>query len=435
MAAPYKPYQSRPYQSNYYGRPRYAPSDKNSDTNIPHQSGPNNYDRPRQQYAHNESSDKNIQTTKPNNFDRSQYAHESDKSNSAVPYQPNSYDRQRQYAYDDPYETDKSILIAYLYESVDFTKYKFKVLEYEHDLSLLKDTKYYVSPTYSGSSSLLVFVKLSGKYYSYFVDRKSIPVNRAMLDTSHVKLYRANIQLDDQIYNESGTVFEGMTIYDPVERIKHFIITDVFLFKGKNTTTYKINDKMLNISAYISSNFKNTQRIHISVNKLCDLSAIKTLINTEIPKSKYSKYIKGVSFYSEQTGSKLIYMFNNCSDNKYDANPPNKAIRKSNIDVTNSTIGVFRIKKTDTTDVYKLYTASKTTIDDKTALKYEYHSDAYLPTIDSSHFCRDVLASVDHCFVECKYCLDKNKWIPFKMSENKRASYLDEIESIMNAKK
>ena len=71
---------------------------------------------------------------------------------------------------------------------------------------------------------------------------------------------------------------------------------------------------MLNFSIFINAYFKQddlTNNINFVQNKLYVLPDIQQLVNVYIPKSKYNNSIKGLSFYSEYSGMKLIYLYNN----------------------------------------------------------------------------------------------------------------------------
>ena len=54
----------------------------------------------------------------------------------------------------------KQQLINFVYNSIELYNYKYKLIEYEADLSLLKEKKWYLSANYNGIPGLLVFYKI-----------------------------------------------------------------------------------------------------------------------------------------------------------------------------------------------------------------------------------------------------------------------------------
>jgi hypothetical protein len=202
-------------------------------------------------------------------------------------------------------ETKRQVL-EYVYRAIDLGQYKYYLLKYECELSQLKEKSAYVSPNYNGLNSLLVFIKIKNRYLSYIIDRKTLTYNINQIDYNTVKIIPIQYRLEESIYN--GSIFDGVLLYNNIDGLKHFVINDVYYLKGKRLVDDKLSNKMFNISAYLDTitDDKRTNNIVFIVNKLYELNTINQLINVYIPKSKYNKSIKGVAFYQEYSGTKLI---------------------------------------------------------------------------------------------------------------------------------
>ena len=206
----------------------------------------------------------------------------------------------------------KMILIKYIYDNLEISKFKYKILEYDYDLPLLKETKYFISPNYNGITGLLVFIKLKDKFYSFIIDRRTLSYNPNQVDIEKVKLYPVKCRLDISIYN--GSILDGILLYNVnnKSKIKNFIINDIYFFRGQDLTQDKIIYKLLNITTYLESFFKNDSQlndINLIVNKLYTVNEIKKLVNHYIPITKFSNCIKGIAFYPEMSNTKLIYLY------------------------------------------------------------------------------------------------------------------------------
>ena len=345
----------------------------------------------------------------------------------------------------------KQQLIEYLYSTIELSNYKYKLIEFEYDLPLLKEKQYYASPNYNGIHSLLVFKKIKDKYLSFLIDRKTLTYNINQIDYDKVKIIPIYVHFDESIYN--GSIIDGVLLYNNINGLKNFVINDIYYFRGNDMSSDKITNKMLHITTYLEkiNNDVETNNIIFIVNKLYYLSEIQQLVNTYIPKSKYNKSIKGLSFYSEYSGTKLIYLYNNCSHEKTEDSPeieiikPNIKTPKENIDniirkpnviiFDDSLVITCKMKKTDTIDVYNLYLGQKFIENNKKLFRYKKIGIAYIPTKECSFFCKDIFNKTDKdsVLMDCKYDSEKERWIPFKLILNKkRPDLVEKIENIVD---
>lgn len=332
----------------------------------------------------------------------------------------------------------KQQLLSYVYNMVEISKYKYKILEYEHDLAFLKDNSYFVSPNYNGITGLMVFTRIRDRFFSFIVDRRTLSYNLNQLDLEKVKMIPFNIRLNKQIYE--GTILDGVLLYNHKNnRSKTFVVNDVYYFCGQNLLEDYMNNKITNVSTFMDTCYVDDPQLNsisFVVNKLYNLHEIKELVNSYIPKSKFSNSIKGLTFHPKLSGTKLIYLYNNCSNSKVGEASPQAVqlvnaidVRESKIEVKDSFTATFRMKKKDTVDVYQLYLCKKVSKNGKKFMKFEKFDMAYVPTKDCSYFCKDLFDKIgtDTVLVECKYLPDRNKWIPVEESVKKRP---DDIEKI-----
>jgi hypothetical protein len=355
----------------------------------------------------------------------------------------------------------KEQLINYIYSTVELGNFKYKIVEYEEDMELLTKDKYYISANYSGSNCLLVFIKIRDKYFSYLVDRKTLSYDKHHINYDTVKIIQVNLRLDESIYK--GTIFDGIFIQTP--RNKSYIITDAYHFRGNNTCNDKIQYKIMNIVAYLTANLKEDPIINnmkLTVNKLYDIDQIDTLINEVIPQQK-NPLIRGITFYPEISGNRIIFMFNNeIKMNGSQKNNKNLNINSninqninsninlnSNSNINSNTkintryinktnepvIATFELRKTEDTDVYKLYIVETIKNNDRTIMKSKRMGIALIPTIECSMLCRNIFAknTKTRILMKCKFINDKNKWQPIEEDTvSPYPSNITDIESKMD---
>jgi hypothetical protein len=205
----------------------------------------------------------------------------------------------------------KHKLISYIYNSVDLNKFNYNILNNANDINELSKKKFYVSKMYYGNNYLLIFKKINNKYYSFLIDRKTLSYNKNQLKINNVKITQIYIRLDESIYD--GTIFDGTLKYTNNGDKMYFVINDVYMFLGKNIMNDLIKYKLTNIEeflnlAWVDDYFINN--IELSVNKLFDLNQINKIITFE----KNKNNIKGFSFYSDISGTTLIYLLKNNSE-------------------------------------------------------------------------------------------------------------------------
>jgi hypothetical protein len=164
--------------------------------------------------------------------------------------------------------------------------------------------------------------------------------------------------------------------------------------------------------------------------------------------------IRGITFYPHISGTKLIFLFNN--DNKQiiqkqftqnkqhnvstNNNPINDLPKKNKINIsyvckTDEPIyAVLDMRKTDITDVYKLFAVEKVNKDGKEILRTKKMGIAYIPTDKCSSLCKNVTSTKPtRLLMKCQFIQDKNKWMPIEEElKLKVPTLITEIEKKMD---
>lgn len=365
----------------------------------------------------------------------------------------------------------KQQLIDYIFSVVDISKFKYKLLETRDDLQLLSSTKFYISGNYTGPNCLMVFTKNKDRYYSFIVDRKTLSYKQSQINIDNVVINPIELGLDESVYD--GTIIDG--ILSQTDNSKIYIITDVYLLRNKLLTNDKIKHKLLEIRAYLDANLsqnKNVNNIDVMVNKLYEMSEIQHL-KSIIPQMK-NPPVRGLAFYPDISGTKLIFLFNKLQNNnekpfqkqnqtsyrhhnqqqnqqqqnfdrQYNFNQQNRKQQfineKDNIEKTNSpengslnikqkyryvcktdetVVLTFELRKTEQIDVYKIFLVEKINNGEKFVLKTKKYGIACIPTIDCSKMCKDAVILTGKALVKCKYDNTKERWIPIEIDKKKK---------------
>ncbi len=354
----------------------------------------------------------------------------------------------------------KNIVLDYLYNKIEVSEHKYILIKNIGDVYELKNKKFYFSGNTCGINSFLIFMKKDDNHYSYLVDRRSISYNRNSLKKSSVRFTEIKLSVDPKLYE--GTIFDGVLIDSENNKIiskgetksskMAFMITDVFNFCGKSLLSTNWKKKMflmeLLIKEFVEVN--KTNNIDLYVNRPFEINQSTELFSQYVnPYSK--KYnVKGVTFYPEFSGTKLIYLFDKADDkfrlelangtatinqevNKednlvlLDASETKKIFKFELVDpeCIDDIVLNLEMKKTCISDVYKLYGIfynSGKYIKKRIGI-------AYIPTYELSLKCKLFFASHNSKIMNCKFNSYKGKWVP--MSE----ASVQKIDIINNEKR
>jgi hypothetical protein len=332
---------------------------------------------------------------------------------------------------------EKPRIINYIYEKIHLFTHKFIKMERNEHITCLKDKKYYIGSNFCGIPSLLIFLKQNNNYYCYLIDRRTLSFEKNKLNISNVRMKEMKIQVDIKLYD--GTIFDCVVI-DETEDI---IINDVFYYCSKNMLGYDYKNKMLLIK-----NFKyKIDKIKIIVSIPYELNNFSELFYKYIKLNSRKMNIRGISFYPEKSGTKLIYVFNKSDvvlkDNLMNVKLEIKKINKSdddiilpeptieitqfhlkNISCDEQIILIFEVFKTNICDVFELYTFhDDNLIKKKIGLAYVYSYEISLK-------CKKMFENIEKQNIKCLFNKNNKKWIMLektneKISILKNNKYLD----------
>lgn len=397
-----------------------------------------------------------------NNSYNKSYNNSNTNTNNKVTWKDN-YETQSDTTIDDNTNINiKNVVLDYLYNKIEVADHKYQLIKNIGDVYELKNRKYYVSGNTCGINSFLIFMKKDNNYYSYLVDRRSISYNRNTLKKSSVRFTEIKLAVDLKLYE--GTIIDGVLIDNDNDKIISkgetksnkimFMISDVFSFCGKSLLSMNYKKKMFTIgtmlSEYIDNNKANSNNIELFVSRPFEINQATDLFAEYInPYSK--KYnIKGLTFYPENSGAKIIYLFDK-QDDKIKNDLVNRTVTidsnaktDDNLQLLESseTKKIFRfdlvnpeciddivlnleMKKTEISDVYKLYGIfhnSDKYIKKKIGI-------AYIPSYELSLKCKLFFLKSDSLIMNCKFNSYKGKWVPINESS------IQKIDIINNEKR
>lgn len=356
----------------------------------------------------------------------------------------------------------KHQLIDYIYSTVDLSQFKYEMLEYKEDMPKLFDNKYHLTANFSGTNCLLIFTKIRDKFQAFTIDRKTLSYSKDRVDPNKVDLKHVAVELDTSIYK--GTILDGVLV--KTDGTDQFIISDVYTFKGSDYSNVDLEMKMFEVKTYLESTdpqlntLKNRHKFHpeleLSVNRLYPLKDIEKFVDKVVPKFKDCK-IRGLCFYPEISGTKLIYLFGNEkrgvtneSSNKTTVIKKSELSGKKKSGSSDSDFNggkltkykfvsstsepqhaILEMKGTDTVDIYRLYSVEKIKKDKRTMLRRKKMGIAYIPTTERSQWCQSTLSKSkkNSVLVKCLFHNSKGKWEPIEVDNTKKfPTFFSDIE-------
>ena len=357
-----------------------------------------------------------------------------------------NYDIQSEIIVDDNTNINiKNVVLDYLYNKIEVADHKYILIKNIGDIYELKNRKYYVSGNSCGINSFLIFIKKDNSYYSYLVDRRSISYNRNALKKTSVRFTEIKLAVDLKLYE--GTIIDGILIDNDNNKIiskgetksnkMMFMVSDVFTFCGKSLLSMNYKKKMFTIgtmlSEYIDKNKINLNNIELFVSRPFEINQTSDLFAEYV--NYYSKIynIKGLTFYPEISGSKIIYIFDK-QDDKIKNDLVNRTIIIDSNAKTDDNLQL--LEASDTKKVFKFELVNPECIDDivlnlemkRTGISDVYklygifHNSskyikkrigvAYIPSYELSLKCKLFFINKESKIMNCKFNSYKGKWIP-----------------------
>ena len=352
------------------------------------------------------------------------------------------------------------LLVDYIYKKINISKFNYKILSSEDDLSNFKDiNNYYVSANFSGFNHLMVFCKIKDENYCYMVDRKTLKYNQEHIKYHEINIMKVKCELENSIYN--GTIIDGTYVKNEKKRQNIFIINDIYMFRGETLENDKIQLKLKNIELYLDHHMKSSDII-FTINKLYEIKNIDKLINDDIPKTK-DLHVRGISFYPKLSSTRLIYTFDNDTDKKTLSSSASMTITHSTPSPIHPKIEqpdeiskpklkyvireeykdeipifILELQKTDKVDVYRIYAINELTKDDRKVLISTKLGIASIITDECSKMCIDIFNKtlINRILFKCQFI--DTKWIPLESIQNdpiiKMPSKIIDIEKYLELK-
>lgn len=420
-----------------------------------------------------------------NRSDRGNYNNRSDKGNYNNRPEKGNYnnrsDKEREERRNYFTELNKS-LIEWIFESVDVSKYNYKIFQNKQDLSQLLTGKHYLSGNYSGTNCFLTFTQHKGKYYSFLVERKMLSYSFEKINWDMLRITNINTMVDKAIYN--GTVFNG--VYFSKGDTHRFTVTDIYRFKGTDYSAVDLKLKLSEVRSYlerIGSQLLETDKknsnsskisLDIDVNQIYDMFEFDEVINTKLHNN--TTMVRGICFYPNKSGTKLIFNYDHHpnilnnnnpqknrrienndhgSDNnshKVSQNNSQPKVQKNNI-YTNSDTNkyklttryytarekeedgsdkvikaILRMEPTDLPDNYDMYCVQRV---GKNKLKKQKRDIAYISNLTKSKWARSLFdTDIKPKLMNCIWRDKRRKWEPISLNTKAKfptiASKIDE---------
>ena len=305
----------------------------------------------------------------------------------------------------------------------------------------LEKTQHIISIKSSGTNYYLFFTNINNINYCFYIDRKIKD------GYTYPRIISVKYGFDDVIFKD--TLFDG-------ELVKHknnndswmFLITDIILHNGAKLKC-NIIERFNILYKILKFNYNKGDNIDICplmVKKLFLYKDYDYLITQFIPSLSYKT--NGLYFNSLNIKhANQLYLFKNLNKNnsnkKYIDNKntntnhfTNQHVNKvnkvnkynhSDDDSNESENPIFRLKKTDKTEIYELYCNNRNE-------EYKYGL-ACIPNLRTSKFVKKSLENTGEIIVRCKYNTKFNKYEPISKIDDIDKNKLVELGKLENPSK
>lgn len=225
--------------------------------------------------------------------------------------QTNNYQKSRNYNSNEMFNilsnnSIKQIIINFIYNSLrPYSNYLNSELIKQTDLNNITSDNYVVQYRYKGEPSFLLFYRNKDRYYSCIINKKYLMNDPKDIIIESVHLIPFEIMLEIKIYE--GTLIDGIYFVNKENKSSVFYVSDVYKFRGENRFKDNINNKFIELEAYLN---------HFKQNKLI-LSPRDEMINIKkfYDSCKSNTQINGISFYPFISGNSYVYHFNKSAQN------------------------------------------------------------------------------------------------------------------------
>ncbi len=341
----------------------------------------------------------------------------------------------------------------------------YKVLKFQ----TLKNVSYHqhiISPLTTGNPYLMFLTIIDNKNTIIMIDRK---IKKGY---NYPKMHIINYKFDDIIYKKD-TIFNCELIRNN-DNNWQILLTDILVFDGQQQKTNVIKRFEL-IHNILNTHFEITDDIPcpIEIKRLFLYNQINYILNTFIPSLNYK--CAGIVFYSIGQYSNYLYLFNRdtemisilkeeeineqfkitypdlwlykykddrklsmnqdhnyqidmhtdkstniTADDKSHSINPNNNVGGSHSNVINNNTMIFKMIKTNITDIYTIYCIKDENL-------YDCGNPA-IPNITLSLYLQELYKKKDAINMVCRYSLKFNKWIPINPTDTETISKYENVE-------
>jgi hypothetical protein len=200
----------------------------------------------------------------------------------------------------------------------------------------------------------------------------------------------------------------------------------------------------------IISNSDKKNNIEINITRPYEMNEIKELFENDISTGIKKYNIKGITFYPQYSGTKLIYIFDKqdekykcelidgsaeinligqsdlCQDN-YEYSDKKRLFKFELVDpeYLDDIVMNLEMVKTHIQDVYKLFGIFSGIHDDKQIFIKKNIGYAYIPTFLLSIKCKLYFMNRESIVMSCVFNTIKNKWIPIDEAQIQKIDILN----------
>jgi hypothetical protein len=332
--------------------------------------------------------------------------------------------------------------------------------KYDRDMYKLKRFNHYISVLTSGNKYLLYLTKIKNENYCILIDRK---LNK---NHKYPKMLIINFRFSDELFNE--TIFECELIKDYNKN--WIIIIDSLLLHVHKKNKLNLLDNIAQIYRILNQDYhydEHIQPCRIYVRKYFVYTELEYIVKTFIKKSNYN--IIGLLFNSVPHFKEKIYMYFNkenipkfadnlnlnfieIKDSLENANflenklllelkkekeiiesRKDKSILEDILDIDDldfiidDKMFTFLVRKDILPNIYDLYDIKKTQL--------HKNSIARIDTLECAEFMKEIFHTNKDYLIDCKYNKKFKRWIPEKLSHNKKPCNYYEIKKYIKSYK
>jgi hypothetical protein len=265
----------------------------------------------------------------------------------------------------------------------------------------LEKTQHIISIKSTGTNYYLFFTNINNTNYCLYIDRKIKP------GYTLPRIIAVKYRFDDVIFED--TLIDGELIKND-ENYWMFLINDLILYKGRKLETNIVN-RFNKVYEMLSTHYTLDKTLDICpmvVKKLFLYNRYDYLITQFIPSLPYKT--KGLYFNTLNTKhANQLYIFNDQNRRKEHTVPYNKKEKEvTKEEVTDDSKKVFKIVKTNQTEIYDIYCKNETG-------KLYKHNVACIPNLKTSKFMKKLLNDKMSTLVYCKFHEKFKKWEPISL--------------------